>query len=187
MALTQISAGWQDIPNSAPMLGNDQIGDAARYAEKIGTMVADAPGDLPASGNWPGRRIYVISWGRPATWTGNAWVLEPMEADLPLPPAASGWTFGADTLFSVTGRRVRGSVLISRNVAIVAGAAMWTFPVGQRPTYTHTFSGHLVTGASPGMCWVVVNTDGTVVVGAYLTNSTATTMRVEVDFIRSGF
>lgn len=78
MALTQQSAGWQDIPNSAPMLGNDQIGQAARYAEQIATIAADTASDLPASGNWLGRTIWVTAENCGYVSNGTAWRRHPM-------------------------------------------------------------------------------------------------------------
>lgn len=57
---------------SAPTFGTDLTELADDVAQLIGETEPTV-GDLPASGNWTGRTIYVQSDGRLYTWSGSAW------------------------------------------------------------------------------------------------------------------
>jgi hypothetical protein len=65
--------GFTQIEATAAPDGPSQINGAELFLEGlIGENVA-TPGDLPASGNWKGRTIWVASTACYYTWTGTAW------------------------------------------------------------------------------------------------------------------
>jgi len=133
MALTRQSAPWTDITSASDGTQmHDYYNQAARHAEDVSAWTADAVADLPASGNWPGRSIYVISEKAAYVWNGAGW-----------DPTDGAWvtlTLAANiSLLGTTPVRAKhvGAHLVYIEGAISGTSAsnygVATLPVGMRP------------------------------------------------------
>jgi len=182
MALTSQTTGWQDLTALSTFTPHSQINDAVHHAEDAFAQVADTVADLPASNNWPGRTVWVTSAGLDYTWNGSGWVASGPFKRQTNPAASANNTIDPQSKFDLVGNRLFVSALITTTLTFGPNGLLFTLPVGLRPLETHTFTIHLVSGTHEGFGWGVVNTDGTVKTGAYMTNSAASALRAEFNF-----
>lgn len=75
MALNRAATGWTDLAGTSAFTPHSDINDGVHHAEDIAATYADTAADLPQSGNWVGRRIFVIAESLFYAWagTGNGW------------------------------------------------------------------------------------------------------------------
>jgi len=78
MALTRQNTGWTDLAATSGFTPHSDVNNAAHHAEDAFATVADTPSDLPATGNWRGRRIPVVSADANYEWNGTSWDLAPV-------------------------------------------------------------------------------------------------------------
>lgn len=169
--------------------------DAANFAVDL-TKVSDAASDrldpsvdmvmdLPSSGNWEGRELWVSGVAQKYTWTNTGWVNTAGIRGTFVAPtmntSAPAWTWGAGSSLTRRLDEIRLDALFSRAVGITALVVICTLPVGARPSQPVGFNGVLVSGGSTGFFSGVVNTDGTVVTQA-VSNTTSTAARVNISF-----
>lgn len=138
------------------------IDDVYEHYDTLVGETVDEVADLPASGNWVGRTIWVADIEELRVWGGSAWK----------PPAASEDTDWIDATLqnswvATVGltpqyRRLNGVVFLRGRAVSGTTAAAFTLPAGFRPSMLVLVPIH--NGTTPGtFTTVTVNTDGTVV------------------------
>jgi len=122
-----------------------------------GGSVANA-GDLPASGAFPGQRVWLVDVKGFAVWNGTTWVADTNPVNL---APASGWTLGG--LGMHYSRRGSVGFLFAHleRASYSASTLVGTLPPGVRPTRAILATAKAGTASVA----VVINTDGTVVTG----------------------
>jgi len=115
---------------------HDYYNQAARHAEDVSAWTADTVADLPASGNWPGRSIFVISEKSPYFWSGTGWNVGQYDSGWIGAPLTTGWSsYTSGTWGTVSYRKIVNRVYL-RGVGLAGSGAtstMFTLPVGFRP------------------------------------------------------
>lgn len=86
--------GYNAVDNSSPMLGPDQITDVYEHFDALVGESKPTAGDLPPTGNWPGRTIMAEDTGAVYRWVGSTWktVYVPWTSYTPTTTNVSGGT-----------------------------------------------------------------------------------------------
>lgn len=97
------------------------------------------------------------------------------------PSMGANWSWGSGSKITRAGDTVTVHALLTRSSAISGAQTIFTLPVGFRPTDAVAAAGALVSGGSEGGVTVTVTAAGVVTI-VYLTNTTATSMRLDFSF-----
>lgn len=116
MALTRQDTGYTDLTSASDFTKlHTFINDTVEHAEDAFATVADAVSDLPATGNWPGRLIWVIAAASLYVWDGTGWHW--LKQD-------SGWQTCTNTGLDVTLTNMK--LRVKNGVVYGAGSALNT-------------------------------------------------------------
>lgn len=131
--------------------------DLTELANDVASLIGEAEptfGDLPASGNWPGRTIYVIGEGATYVWTGSAWAYQSggtkaLSTSAVVTLGAGMTLIAAESNFRINDKMISGVLAVSRNTGtflhadVVATVAAAFRPVVPTPLPS------VLSGASP--------------------------------------
>lgn len=167
MALRRFDTGWTDLTTDSEFKASSNINNSAHHAEDIAALLADDLVDLPASGNWGGRRIWMNDSAY--FWNGTSWVAEFQDSGwrqvIVLGPGFDQYSGGGYPPITIRREVVGGSATLKiRGVFTTPGGAhagdlMGTLPAEFRPLYTSQIPA--IVGDAIG--FINVNTDGTIV------------------------
>lgn len=142
-----------DVPGDLKDLA-DHFGDPDQFERPT-------PGDLPATGNWPGRTMYVTSDGTTRLWTGSAWIITFKAATAP-----GSVTYTASSGFNITTSNnqmytrdgwVLGTVDWTKTSGSLGHAdQLFTLDAAFRPT--HEYALETVAGPAPSLvasCFII--------------------------------
>jgi len=124
MALTRQNTGWEDLTSASSFVPHSDINDSTHHAEDAFATTADAVADLPSSGNWVGRHVWVSSARTYYSWDGSSWVTA--GASITMLRSTTALTSGANAYGNASANsgwsasRVRGPMTYNNGIIVPA-------------------------------------------------------------------